>query len=79
MTREEAYNMAYEDLDSMYHSTWIRTVVDEIYNDFESRTCESCSYYGYICFKDRTILGCEKLILRVGKDFACNKWRSKDD
>ena len=44
MTREEAYNMAYEDLDSMYHSTWIRTVIDEIYNDFEHITCDGCKY-----------------------------------
>jgi hypothetical protein len=44
MTREEAHRIAYEDLDSMYHSTWIKVVVDDIYNDFESRTCENCKY-----------------------------------
>jgi len=46
-------------------------LINEIYDDFESRTCESCnaSDYGNSF--------CLKLGIRVTKDFLCNKWEAK--
>lgn len=52
--------------------------INKIYDDFESRTCSSCKFYGDIWFRDCTIAGCTKLRISVGKTFSCNKWESKD-
>jgi hypothetical protein len=79
MTREEAHRIAYEDLDSMYHSTWIKVVVDDIYDDFKSRTCENCKYIIDLGIGDG--LECSNGISQyqsdyylVDKDFGCNKF-----
>ena len=39
MTREEARKFSYE------NGNGDDSTVDEIYDDFESRTCENCEYY----------------------------------
>jgi hypothetical protein len=59
MTREEAHRIAYEDLDSMYHSTWIKVVVDDIYDELESRVCKNCIY-------------CEERDYMIQREYFCN-------
>lgn len=53
-------------------------VINEIYDDFESRTCKNCKQYiNYhkLCRQDVSIFG-ESFL---NKDFGCNKWEKKDD
>lgn len=52
------------------------SVIDVIYDDFESRTCKSCKYFTsspntnkYDC--------CEKGIADTSISFCCNEWESR--
>lgn len=50
-------------------------LIDGIYDDFESRTCENCSFrFEKFCEKGIMIGSREEIEL----DFGCNKWKSKD-
>ena len=80
MTREEAHRIAYEDLDSMYHSTWIKVVVDDIYDDFKSRTCENCKWlkernpFNKPIFPRHKCTHADVIYMCTDKDFGCNKF-----
>lgn len=65
-------------------------VVDEIYDDFENRSCYNCMF-AYIDKNKKIdefqgqILGirkrwsyCKKIMINVTKDFCCNKWELKN-
>ena len=59
-------------------------LIHDIYNDFESRTCESCKWYIEEYTKRDNHCGKDGMwdlveMLRCTKDFGCNKWRAKDD
>ena len=49
-------------------------VIEAIYDDFESRTCENCKWY--------INRGCGKIIenciFPLPYNFGCNKWEKKD-
>jgi len=61
-----------------------RIIVAELFDDFESRTCESCSHYKD--FNDyeacmNTHSPCFDICFRESElfNFGCNKWSSKDE
>lgn len=66
MTREEAKELLKKD--NRYGIDWI---IDDIYDDFESRVCENC--------KHKTNRECNTIIDYFGKDFGCNKFERKED
>jgi hypothetical protein len=98
MTREEAKAIVFNDLepyvlnhieleiDSKYiHRKAVINFVDEIYNDFESRTCENCKHwngneecellvYDY-CINDY----CDDRCITTSPSFSCNKWEDKNE
>ena len=88
MTREEAITAASETVGS------IETVslVMDIYDNFESRTCNTCVHSDVTRY-DNNLLECwlddignvfesnefGPSTLFCTKDFGCNKWEKKDD
>jgi hypothetical protein len=64
-------------------------ILNEVFDDFESRTCESCrhceSQFGEMfCQLEElktqeynSIMGFTDVCMEVSKDFGCNKWREK--
>ena len=69
------------------HENWIGrdevALIDEIYDDFESRTCENCKYF--IDEKGTKLQFCNARTVGgiigwngYGKDFGCNKFERKD-
>ena len=82
MTREEAKEMFRQDRDSYGKVKKPMTKVDEIYNDFESRTCENCMGYYH---KLKVYGGCDKGVSEINidgielvyKKFSCNKFERK--
>lgn len=84
MTREEAF-------DGIYHADTFdlaQDMVNKIYDDFESRTCENCKHYEEIIqgigecsndiyegFSAGLVYDYDNMFLP--KDFGCNKWESK--
>ena len=76
MTREEALNKYANKIKTKEELVLYCNIINDIYDDFASRTCESCSEYldGW----------CDILSQDVGKfsyftkDFGCNKWEAKD-
>ncbi len=77
MNREEAINKIDElwDIEVLSDSN-ANDVIDEIYDDLESRTCENCKYK----MKVENPRGYCKLISNniPFKDYGCNKWVVKD-
>ena len=50
-----------------------KLLVNDICDDFESRTCQNCKDY-------RTDYGlCVELDIEVNKSFCCNKWEIIDE
>lgn len=45
-------------------------IIDEIYDDFESRTCGNCRFWS-------NEYGCIKLNIDLGTDFGCNEFKIK--
>ena len=76
MTREEAYKK--KSLDTKW-------LIDKIYDDFESRTCESCEYASGIYSDGQlTNFRCKvrnedqwSHVHEIG--FGCNKWSNNDN
>ena len=73
MTREEAKKIAdlsistikrYSDLTKRFNG-----LIDEIYDDFESRVCENCKHHKYI---EKSYRLCEELEITTSDDFCCN-------
>lgn len=62
-----------------------KNVINSVYDNFESRTCENCIFalplnldkdkqYEFKCRLGHS----DKLLNTVNKDFACNKFEAKD-
>jgi len=82
MTREEAKGTDLKRLDIKYangdrefqiSSMKVYRLIDEIYDDFEHRTCENCKYYN-ICSVQEAIDN-SRYIRPL--DFGCNKFERK--
>ncbi len=76
MTRKEALTESIRRL-SANHGDYTLDIhkkfIDEIYDDFESRICDRCSWYtGYSCGGSAYEFPC-------GKGFGCNKFIKKDN
>jgi len=56
----------------------VKSIVNKIYNDFESRICENCKHYNKSYLKEDYCN--EQIILPYHHDekFGCNKWEEKD-
>ena len=94
MTREESLDAIEIDYDtegyavpieSMTSFTDVVNLVSKIYDDFESRTCESCKHNKFkkTTVKDDGFFECDLLYMESSSwwttDFGCNKWAFKDD
>jgi len=93
MNREEAKELFRKDKNAYGYANAPMTKIDEIYDDFESRTCENCKYYYldgapnlYICNIlpiEGELLDDNGFIVRgffyPEKDFGCNKFERKSD
>ena len=61
----------------------INSIIDNIFDDFESRTCENCKYnkeqddFMIFCDKEMCQDGSKMMWHSFTKDFCCNKWESK--
>ena len=75
MTREEAIERAY--------NNETEHLIDTIYDDFESRTCESCRFCedGSHCeLADNAYMLGERLFkATVNEKMSCVLWEKKDD
>jgi len=69
MKREEAYKLPLEW--NTIQEPQTKILIDKIYNDFESRTCENC-YHFIKRHGDCFILPID--INTLPEDFACSKW-----
>lgn len=57
-------------------------LINKIYNDFESRTCEGCSYFRGCSIDECTCdneLSMGYTYTDLTKFDGCNKWEKKDD
>ena len=69
MTREEALYMLN---DGLYDN---EEVINKIYDDFESRTCENCKYYEFISSVDSYFCTNKESSAKfVSSDFGCNRF-----
>lgn len=73
MTREEALEGYEDDTRSMSKDYWTREIINEIYDDIESRICSNCVYYkmtegGYTCSLSTSY---------QEPDYGCNKFIRK--
>ena len=76
MKRENAIALL-EDDRSEELKQFSKKIVNKIYDDFESRTCNNCVYYNSM---NESSGLCEHLglpELGVDSDFGCNKWEAK--
>ena len=75
MTREEAIKSALEYKEYSYGVIDTTPLINRIYDDFKSRTCESCNKSSYIEYKNTMILRCSYITgYHPDKDFGCNKF-----
>lgn len=92
MTREEAKSAKVKYLNS--DDEWSNSIIpvldchellDDIYDDFESRTCENCKYYDATTYNvsNDTTGFCKRLAIGRAdayiefEDFGCNKFTRK--
>ena len=77
MTREEAQN---ELGNALHHTSYEGIeVINKIYNDFESRTCENCKHRYYE--QDGELIKddyCHMNEQPISDDFGCNRFEPKD-
>lgn len=82
MTREEAIKR-YTNKDEKLISPAIKVIINNIYDDFESRTCEHCKHNKEIVemwiFCDAKVYenGSKMLWHLFSKDFGCNHFEPK--
>ena len=77
MTREAAikYSLKLEETLYPFDKKSLKMIVDKIYDDFESRTCENC--------KHQEGIGCEvypsawNWFSLNESEFSCNQWKAK--
>ncbi len=86
MTREEAKNIVTEIANKNKTIVWlldtdIFKIIDMIYDDFESRTCENCKYFkketddfGFCEYTSKKETN-SKNIFVVYKDFGCDRFK----
>ena len=88
MTREQMKKRVIKEEERIYHHNRSLTLdfIDEIYDSFESRICESCSsmrifdsFYGgtYKCKHGIGNIN-EYGTIYTELDFGCNKWEAKE-
>jgi hypothetical protein len=83
MTREEAKNITSWMEFGINQDKWTDPydLIDKIYNDFESRTCESCKHsrttdgYSNVWCESDGILD----DVNTSREFCCVDWESKDE
>lgn len=75
MTREEAWECWLDKGGDVE----VSDLVDKIYDDFESRTCENCKHSIKEAKKFSDVLFCGYALkfAQVKKDFGCNEFKSK--
>ena len=71
MTRDD-YKARYRPAKKPQH--FHDALIDDIYDDFESRTCENCTYSEDI---EKSYERCEELGINVGRDFGCSLFKRK--
>ena len=69
MTRKDAKDRAWNK--DYKYPIFNTNIIDEIYDYFESRTCESCKLYREV--------DCPVHSRDADDSFYCNKWEAKDD
>ena len=92
MTREEALGHIFVQIDGTVYPNDVEDLINTLYDDFESRTCDNCKYYS----KEKEYLGLCNAIPEDGeilttddriiadalfyptKDFGCNKFSYKN-
>lgn len=93
MTREEAKHrrLFTQWQEETHFVTWETTtseiiqdhdaIINEIYDDFESRTCENCKRYVPMKWTDfdNKCASMENKVSHVDKDFGCNKFERKEE
>ena len=87
MTRKEALLYINDNADrNTIYEREAEDLIDSIYDDFESRTCENCKWGNEV--GDKTALLCGQAVCQgldeygqymVCRDFGCNKWMEQDD
>lgn len=78
MTREEALNKIDTALDNVLslRERMCRDVINELFDDFEKITCESCKYYEEIVRKGTLFKRC-LFLGTVGDIGFCGRWEAK--
>jgi len=57
---------------------YAESLIDSIYDDFKSRTCENCKYYVSVNESSGMCINIDLTYIdAVDCDFSCNKWESK--
>ena len=77
MTRDEAMHRAFKEAMKIslgQSSDNLSRLIDSIYDDFETQTCENCIHHG--CGFMSAI---EKDIGFMPDNFSCNKWEKMND
>ncbi len=71
MNRKRALEMTREEY-GVSAGVQARSIINEVYNDFENRTCENCEYY-----KDFKFCDLMPRINYIYDGFGCNKFAKK--
>ena len=85
MTKEEVKRKCYDYTEYSIDLTTMNRIINDIYADFESRTCSNCTYHRiHNCLNEDVNSMIDKdLVLdnyiTVLEDFSCNKWSKQDD
>ena len=87
MDREEAKKIEYEWVKDEWQMLGIVEVeekIDQIYDDFESRTCGNCRYNDDMCTYQESIKVFSKVTRGVEHmldftDFGCNRFEKEED
>ena len=86
MDREEALKENYNNFDCMYPQMLdSKLLINQIYDDMESRTCKNCKYYSYFKQDGCAVCDHEENIqeylggygMQITEDFGCTNWKSK--
>jgi hypothetical protein len=90
MTREQAHNELQNKVkrsphnNNYYHGGDLQGLVDQIFDDSESRTCGNCKHYTEDNKRDICMEGVienynflDEQYYDLTKDFGCNKWEQK--
>jgi len=85
MTREEALKVV-EETDTMMLPSWqVKNIINAIFNDIETRTCENCKYYThsdtipYIGMECTANNGAMSIVCFPPPTFGCNKFEREQD